>query len=90
MRVFSIKDNNHTEIYKTDSKKSAVEWCDTLLFTTNNYSLFTELNNIQLEINTERNPAFAIKTKFPLCILNLVLSKFNLMLVSDPKDKDEV
>lgn len=89
MKILSIKNGDYTEIHQCENKKNALEWCDNLLDTVNNYSLFTELNNIQIEIDTEKNPAFAVKSNFPLCIINLLLNKFNLILVPDSKDSKE-
>lgn len=84
IQVFTCKKGERKEKINTFSSiDCALIWIDKVLESVNGFSLYSELNKIQTEVNCEINPSFANKSCIPLYIINLVLKEFNLVIVDN-------
>lgn len=84
MTVYAKAGSEWRPLIKLETQGEAMAWADMVLLATAGESLIGELNDIQGECNLDRDPKpFPGKFAMPLCIVNLVLREFNLMIKED-------
>lgn len=88
MRVCANIDGNTWMVARFSCAKIALDWCENVVHAICGKSIMVELNTIQTEVDTKKNPSFTFKHEIPLVILNLVLKQYNLELVPENSDKD--
>lgn len=83
-RTLATFEDGNTVFDQLDAKSKALYWLDDMLDAVKGFSLFTALDEIQVECNLDKDPEpFPSKTKMPLCLLNLVLKEHGLKLEED-------
>ena len=83
-RILAVFEDGNSCLDQQTAQAKAMDWLDDLLDATKNFSLYSALNEIQVECNLDKNPPpFPKKTTMPLCIVNLVLKEHGLQIEED-------
>ena len=87
MKKYFIKvttEVDYNTLEEFDTIVEVIYWLDKMLFAVNDFSLMSELNDLQRDSKSENGESlFPDKFRMPLKIYNYILQKFNLKIVEN-------
>lgn len=80
-RTLAVFEDGNTVFDQSPAQTKAIDWLEDILYAVKHESFIDELKSIQKECNQDKDPQpFPDIYKMPLCIVNLVLKKYELTL----------